>query len=334
MTILVTGGAGFIGSHLTDFLVNEGHQVRVLDNLSGGYTRNVNPKALFTEGDLRNKKDCELAVKGVQTIFHLGAHAAEMQSVFTPIYNAETDYIGFLNLLVSAINEDVQTFVFTTSMARYGTQQKLPITEDQPTNPQDPYGICKVASERLLQVYNNVFGFNYVIIVPHNMYGPRQNLADPYRNVIGIWMNRILKGKPPIIYGDGQQTRAFSYIGDCIPPIAKSAFTARAYGEVINVGGEQVISIKRMAQLVLDKMGSKLKPIYRPEHPQAVKHTYCDHAKAKRILGYKPKTPLDEGIEKMAQWARSIGSQKFKYGSADLFEIKKKAPKVWIQREL
>jgi len=332
--ILVTGGAGFMGSHLTDYLVKQGHEVTVLDDLSGGRREYVNPEAHFIHGDLKNKEVCVKAVKNVGIIYHLAAHAAEGQSVFTPRYTTETNLIGFLNLLTAAINKGVETFVFTSSLAVYGEQPQLPMREEHPRQPEDPYGITKAASEELLEIYEKLYHFNYVILRPHNVYGERQRLNNPYRNVIGIFMNRIMHGKPPIIYGDGEQERAFTYISDCTPYVAESAFTERAYGEIINIGTEEVVTLKRLAEIILEKMGSKLKPIYVPPRPQDVKRAYCSSDKSRRLLGYETSTPLEMGIERMAKWAKEQGPQPFKYWDWKDFEIKKKVPTVWKEKKM
>ncbi len=332
MKILVTGGAGFMGSHLVDYLINEGHDVTIIDNLFGGYNENINKSANFIQGDLTNRKDCENAVKGQDIVYHLAAHAAEGQSVFCPIFNTNVNYIGFLELVRAVINEGIGKFVFTSSMAVYGKKPKLPMREDMLREPEDPYGIAKAACERILEIYRSVFGLDYVIIRPHNVYGPRQNLCDPYRNVIGIFMNRIMKGKPPIIYGDGIQTRAFTYIDDCTPYIAKAGFTKKAYGEIINIGNETPTTIKDLADIVLKAMDSKIKPEYAPARPQEVKHAYCSSEKARKLLGYETSTPIEVGVKKMAEWAKSIGPKTCKYW--DRFEITRNAPDVWINKKI
>lgn len=332
--ILVTGGAGFMGSHLSDYLVKQGHDVVVLDNLSGGRRDYVNPRAQFIHCDLRSREACVKAVENVEIIYHLAAHAAEGQSVFAPTYTTETNLIGFLNLLTAAISKDIETFVFTSSMSVYGTQPELPMREDHPRQPQDPYGITKAACEQLLEIYEELFDFNYVILRPHNVYGERQIMDFPYRNVIAIFMNRIMQGKPPIIYGDGEQERAFTYISDCTPYVAESAFIDQAYGEIINIGSEEVVTINKLAEIVLEKMGSDLRPIKFPPRPSEVKFAYCSSAKARRLLGYETTTPLEVGIERMAKWAKEQGPQPFRYWNWKDFEIKKKVPTVWKDKRL
>lgn len=339
MKALVTGGAGFLGSHLVDFLIDEVisiDEVVVLDNLSRGSMENVKssePKLVL--GDLRDVEACKEAVKGVDVIYHLASMAAEGQSVFAPVYTFQVNVTGFLNLLVAAIQEGVETIIFTSSMAVFGSQPmiKWGFTENMPRKPDDPYGVSKMAVERLLEIYSKDFGFNYVIIRPHNVFGERQLLSNPYRNVVGIFINRVLQGKPPIIFGDGEQTRAFTYIDDCTPYLAKSAWTKEAYGEIINIGSEEVITINRLAEIVLEKTGRQdLKPVHRPERPMEVKHAWCSSEKAKRLLGYRTSTRVDEGVARMVEWAKQHGTQEFEY-EVEEFEITKKIPQVWRERE-
>jgi UDP-glucose 4-epimerase len=330
-SILVTGGAGFMGSHLVDQLIREGHSVTVVDNLSGGYLSNINPKAHFIKGDLQDAKICKKAVADVDMIYHLAAHAAEGQSVFCPVYNAKSNYIGFLQLIEAAINSDVKMFVHTSSMSVYGHQEKMPMREDQPYNPKDPYAVGKAAIEQILPIYKDVFGINYSILIPHNVYGERQNLQDPYRNAIAIFMNRIVSGKPPIIFGDGTQTRAFTYVRDCTPYIAQAGFAWEAFGERINIGSEEVVSLNEVAHIVLEEMNrTDLKPVYAPARPSEVKHSYCSSDKARKILDYKTSTPLRIGIHNMAEWVKKRGHQKFRYWKS--LEITKKAPLVWTKK--
>src|SRR5712664_2812090 len=240
--VLVTGGAGFMGSWLVDKLIESGHEVVSADNLLGGKKENVNPDCKFVKADLIKRQEVKPLVKDVDLIFHLAAYAAEGQSIFSPISINEFNLIPMNNLLVEAVNNNVERFVFTSSMAVYGDQTP-PFDERADRKPEDPYGAAKSYCENMLEIFARIHDFEQVIIRPHNVYGPRQNIADPYRNVLGIWINRIMRGKPPIIYGDGKQTRAFIYIDDVTPAIANSGLNKRAEGETINVGSDQPIAI-------------------------------------------------------------------------------------------
>lgn len=329
MKILVTGGAGFMGSWLVDELIKRGHKVISVDNLSGGFKRNVNPKCRFIKMDIRDKNKVNKIVKDIDVIFHLAAYAAEGQSIFSPIEINDINITPMNNLLVAAVNNNVKRFVFTSSMAIYGNQ-KVPFNEEMIPKPEDPYGISKYYCEMMLKTFAETFGFEYVIIRPHNVYGPRQNIADPFRNVLGIWINRIMNGKPPIIYGDGLQTRAFSYIEDVTPAIANAGFYEKCVNQAINVGSDEVTSIKDACKIVLECMNSVFEPIYEPERPREVKHAYCTIEKSQKLLDYETKHNLKKGVKKMAEWAKQIGPQKPSYRIP--LEITKNAPRVWVEK--
>jgi UDP-glucose 4-epimerase len=329
MKILVTGGAGFMGSWLVDELVDRGHNVVSVDNLLGGSKNNVNPKCTFIEMDVKNKNKVDKICKGIDVIFHLAAYAAEGQSFFSPIQINDINITSINNLLVAAVNYNIEKFIFTSSMAVYGDQEP-PFREDLPRKPVDPYGCGKAYCERMLEIFSNMFGLNYTIIRPQNVYGPRQNIFDPYRNVLMIWMNRIMRNKPPLIYGDGEQMRALSYIEDVTPALANSAFLEKTNGEIINLGSDEVVTINKACQIVLESMGSKLEPVHVEKRPGEVKRSYCRIEKAKKLLGFKKMHTLREGVNKMVKWAKEIGPQEPNYALP--LEIKKKAPKVWQEK--
>ena len=318
-----------MGSWLVDELLKRGHNVTNVDNLSGGYMRNVNKDCNFVKMDLRDKKKVFKIVKGIDIIYHLAAYAAEGQSVFSPIEINDINITPMNNLLVAAVNNNVEKFVFTSSMAVYGNQ-KPPFDENMPRKPEDPYGCSKAYCERMLEIFSDIYDFRYTIIRPHNVYGPRQNIADPYRNVLGIWINMIMRKKRPFIYGDGEQTRAFSYIGDVTGPLANAGFYTKSDGKIINLGSDEVVTINKACRIVLDATGSKLKPIHVDPRPGEVKHAHCTVEKSKKFLDYRTKHKLWEGIEKMVAWARKIGPQEPTYTLP--LEITKKAPKVWIEK--
>src|SRR3989338_558450 len=248
MRILVTGAAGFMGSHLVDALVAMGHEVHGADDLSGGSMRNVNEKSFFKKIDLRER---DLTAKYVESIrpemiFHLAADATEGRSQFTPLQCTERNYLAHLNTLIPAVRcGSLKKLVLTSSMSVYGAQ-KTPFSEDMPRLPEDVYGVAKASMERSTEILSEVHGFDYVIIRPHNVYGARQNLADPYRNVIGIFINCLLNNKNFYIYGDGEQKRAFSYIEDFTPYIVRAGFLKEAEGEIFNIGPVEEITIKKL----------------------------------------------------------------------------------------
>lgn len=238
-----------------------------------------------------------------------------------------------MNLLVPAIKHGLKKMILTSSMSVYGAQQ-APFNEDMIPQPEDIYGITKVAMENATKVMANVYGFRYVIIRPHNVYGPRQNLSDPYRNVVGIFINRLLHSKNLYIYGDGKQKRAFSHVNDVIPAMLKAAFTSQCEGQILNIGSDHVSTLNELGQMVLEefygsrKIPSSSRPTYVSVRPQEVKYAYCNHSKAAQLIGFKPIADLRSGIRDMIAWAKPIGKQQFVYlASLDLEHPT--TPKTW-----
>jgi len=327
LTSLVTGAGGFIGSHVVDELVTEGHAVVAVDDLSGGFQDNVNPRAEFVEGSVTDTTLIADLFRGHQFdyVFHLAAYAAEGLSHFIRHFNYENNLIGSVNLINASVNHGVKCFVFTSSIAVYGRNQ-LPMTEELTPQPEDPYGISKYAVELDLRAAHELFGLNYVVFRPHNVYGERQNIGDRYRNVVGIFMNNILQGKSLPIFGNGEQSRAFSYIGDVAPIIARSIEEPGAYNEVFNVGADQPYSVNELARVVCRAMGAEFKPQYLPARNEVL-HAYSSHDKVARVFGYKPRFPLDDGIGRMAAWVRKAGARRSKsFGALD---IEKNLPPSW-----
>lgn len=326
-TCFVTGGAGFVGSHITDHLVAGGANVIVIDDLSGGYRENIHPVARFIQKDLNDLTLDD--IRSVEVVYHLAAHPEEGLSVFMPYKNTYNNYLSSLKLLAAAVETGVKTIIFASSIAAYGANPRPPFREDDPLDPVDPYGIGKAAVERLLKLYSQEFGFNYVIFRPFNIYGVRQDLRSPYRNVLGIFINRLMKGLPPIIFGDGQQQRAFTHISDVAPVLASAGFDSRCFGQIINLGSDRPVTVNHIAKLVLESFHSDLKPIYHPHRPFEVDIAYSDISRARSLLDFDPKADLETEIPKMVEWARKMGPQELRrYGSED-FEITKKVPEAW-----
>lgn len=338
--ILVTGSAGFMGSHLVDELERDGYDVYGVDDLSGGYLRNVSNKEKFTVLDLRDREKVAEYVARIKptVIFHLAADATEGRSHFTPFSAVDRNLVAYINLLVPAIKNGMRKMILTSSMSVYGAQQ-VPFTEDMLTLPEDTYGVAKASMETITRINAKVFGFDYVIIRPHNVFGPRQNIADPYRNVLGIFINRLLAKKHFYIYGDGLQTRAFSYITDIVPPMVRAATSEAVVGQAINIGGEQVVTLKEIADIVLEEYfeGAEIPEMYRPKHladrPQEVKYAYSDHSKAREMIGFVPKTSVKEGLGEMIRWAKEIGHQPFVYLD-DMDLMTEEIPTTWSQKLL
>jgi UDP-glucose 4-epimerase len=324
---LVTGGAGFIGSHVAEHLVQNGHQVVVLDDLSGGYERNVPVEAQFVTGSVTDA-DLVEALFGRQHftyVYHLAAYAAEGLSHFIRHFNYENNLIGSINLINAAVRHKSKCFVFTSSIAVYGAGQ-VPMTESMVPHPEDPYGISKLAVEQDLECARRMFGLDYVVFRPHNVYGERQNLGDRYRNVIGIFMNQAMQGEPCTLFGDGLQTRAFTHIDKVVPAIAQSAEMPQAYGEVFNIGADHAYTVLELAKIVQEVMGSHSGVKHLPARNE-VKHAYSDHSKAKATFGQMKEIPLREGLERMARWARTVGPQKPSVFGA--IEIERALPPSW-----
>ncbi len=337
--ILVTGVAGFMGSHLATTLVGQGYKhVFGVDDLSGGYKENVHPGCRFTQLDLRERENTAKYIEYVKPdfIFHLAADATEGRSQFTPISCTERNYLAYLNLLVPAIKHKVRKVILTSSMSVYGSQ-KPPFSEDMLRLPDDIYGISKAAMERATEILSEVHGFKYVIIRPHNVYGPGQNLADPYRNVIAIFINCLLNNKKFYIYGDGEQKRAFSYIDDFTPYLIKAAFLREATGKIFNIGPTEEYTINELSHLVLKQffqernIPSALQPEYLSLRPLEVKEAWCTVDKARKILEYKTTVNLEEGIKKMIEWAKKKGPQHFKY-IGDLEIVSEQTPVTWVKK--
>jgi UDP-glucose 4-epimerase len=329
MHTLVTGGAGFIGSHVAEHLVGLGHDVVVLDDLSGGNARNVPAGAAFVQGDIR---DADLVNRlfvenRFEVVYHLAAYAAEGLSHFIRRFNYSNNLVGTVTLVDAAVNHGTRRFVFTSSIAVYGANQ-LPFTEDLVPRPDDPYGIAKLAAEQDLAAAFRLFGLEYVIFRPHNVYGERQNVADPYRNVVGIFMRCLMEGRPLPVFGDGTQTRAFSYVGDIAPVIARGGFEAAARNGVFNVGADTSCTILSLAEQLCGLFGQPCRFQFLPGR-QEVKHAFSSHDKVRGVFGAAPPTPLGAGLARMADWTRRVG-----VGTSERFgavEIRRELPPSWAE---
>ena len=328
-TTLVTGGAGFLGSHVADELLARGHRVVVLDDLSGGSRANVPAGAEFVAGSVVDHAlvDRLFAQHRFDTVFHLAAYAAEGLSHFIKRYNYSTNLLGSINLINAAVNaETVRCFVFTSSIAVYGVGQ-VPMLESTTPQPVDPYGIAKYAVELDLQEALHMFGLNYVVFRPHNVYGERQHIGDRHRNVIGIFMNEILQHEPMTVFGDGEQRRAFTHAADVAPLIARSIERPKTWNEVYNVGADTPYTVNQLAAAVAAAMGVAPRVVHL-EARHEVEHAFSDHAKTRAAFGdLIGGVTLAEGLGRMAAWARTIGAQEWMKFSG--IEVPKNLPPSW-----
>jgi UDP-glucose 4-epimerase len=327
MISLVTGGAGFIGSHVAHHCLRLGHTVVVLDDLSGGFRDQIPEGAVFVEGSIT---DAGLLARlfdeyPFDYVYHLAAYAAEGLSHFIRRFNYTNNVVGSVNLINEAVKHEVACFVFTSSIAVYGAAQ-LPMREDMVPQPEDPYGIAKYAVELDLQAAHTMFGLDSIVFRPHNVYGEHQNLGDRYRNVIGIFMNQIMQGRPLTIFGDGTQTRAFSYIDDVAPQIARSVEIAGARNQVINIGADLPYTVNALAEAVGRAFDVTPEINYLPPRNE-VEHAYADHTRARTILGDRWSVSLQDGIERMAAWARRVGVRQSK--ALDEIEVRRNMPSQW-----
>jgi UDP-glucose 4-epimerase len=324
---LITGGAGFIGSHVARHCLGLGHEVIVLDDLSGGFADHIPDGAKFIKGSITDIHLLERIFNEhkFDYVYHLAAYAAEGLSHFIRNFNYNNNLIGSVNLINESVKHKVKCFVFTSSIAVYGKGQ-LPMSEESIPMPEDPYGISKYAVELDLKSAHEMFGLDYVIFRPHNVYGENQNIGDKYRNVIGIFMNQIMQGKPLTIFGDGSQSRAFSYIDDVAIPIANSVVVKAARNEIFNIGADKPYTVKELASVVCKAFNVE-SPINFLNARNEVLHAYSDHQKAQNVFGSNADIDLEDGIAKMSEWAKRVGARKSQ--EFNNIEILEKLPDGW-----
>jgi UDP-glucose 4-epimerase len=310
MTAFVTGAAGFIGSHVAEQLLGAGTEVVALDDLSGGFADNVPKGAIFHQGSILDKALLRriFSEHKIDTVYHLAAYAAEGLSHFIRAFNYENNVVGSMNVLNEAIKAEVRCFVFTSSIAVYGANQ-TPMTESLAPAPEDPYGVAKYSVELDLAAAQHMFGMNYVIFRPHNVYGERQHIGDRYRNVIGIFMNQLMNGQPMTIFGDGAQSRAFSYIADVAPIIARAPDVPQASGQIFNVGADTPTTLNELALRVAEAMGVPAE-VKHLEARKEVLHAVADHAKVAKVFDHRAQHDLKQGLGRMAAWAKATGPRK------------------------
>ena len=331
MKVFVTGVAGFLGSHLAENFIRGGHEVAGCDNMIGGDLQNLPEGTRFEEADCCDAEAMKRLTKGSDIVYHCAAIATEGLSVFSPTLIAKHVYENTAGVLVGAASNKVKRFVYCSSMARYG-HGKPPFKESQSAAPVDPYGISKYAGELLVANVAETHGFEYTIAVPHNIIGPRQKYDDAYRNVASIMINRMLQGKQPVIYGDGEQSRCFSFVQDCVDPLVKMGTLPGLSGEIINIGPDtETVTINELARILAELLSFRLEPIYVADRPREVREAICSADKARKLLNYETKVSLRAGLQSMIDWVREHGTKPFSYHLP--IEIDSPlVPKTWTSR--
>jgi UDP-glucose 4-epimerase len=328
---LVTGVAGFIGRHVAESCLRLGMEVTGLDDLSGGFIDNVPEGVKFIQGNITNDSLIRSITESEKFdyVYHLAAYAAEGLSHFIRRFNYINNLVGSVTLLNAAIRTKIKCFVFTSSIAVYGKNQ-LPMSESMVPQPEDPYGIGKYAMELDLKSAHEIFGLNYIIFRPHNVYGEHQNIADRYRNVVGIFMNQILEKKPLSIFGDGLQTRGFSYIDDVAPVIARSPLLPSVYNEVFNIGADTPCTVLELAHEVAGAFNVDPNILFLEARKEVV-HAYANHEKLRNRFPSLPlSTDLRTGIGRMAQWVKKLGArQRISFKNIEVLE---NLPRVWLEQ--
>ena len=329
MHIFITGIAGFLGANLADYYISKKIKVSGCDNLVGGTTKNINLKKVkFYKANCENLDEMTKIMKGVDVVVHAAAYPHEGLSSFSPYLICKSNFIGSVSVFTAAIQKKVKRIIFCSSMARYG-DVKIPFSENQNLNPQDPYGVSKLAAEQVLKILANSHGIEYNIAVPHNIIGPKQKYDDPYRNVVSIMINLMLQKRRPIIYGDGKQTRNFSDIDDCIYCLDKLIRDKKIKSEIFNIGpDEDSISINELYEILSNKLQFNKDAQYVEDRPNEVKNAICSSDKARKFLSYKTRVNLSDSIDKVIKYIKKNGPKKFEYNYR--LEIQNKlTPKTW-----
>jgi nucleoside-diphosphate-sugar epimerase len=304
---LVTGGAGFIGSHLSEELLRRGHTVRVVDSLITGKRRNLAhiPQVEFLEGDLAEAGVAERAVRGMDYVLHQAAIPSVPRSVLDPATSNRANITASLNVLVAARDAGVKRLVYAGSSSAYGNTPTLPKREDMPTNPLSPYALQKLVAEQYCQMFTRLYGLQTVTIRYFNVFGPRQDPGSPYSGVISLFASALLDGRRPTIYGDGEQTRDFTYVANVVDGVLRACEAPNASGEVINVACGTRISLNNLLGAMNTIVGTKIDAIYAPDRAGDVRDSQADITKAKTLLGYTPIVPLEEGLKHTLAWCGS-----------------------------
>jgi len=303
---LVTGGAGFIGSHLAEELIRRGHRVRIADSFITGRRENlaVNPSAEFVEGDLADLPIADKACEGVDYVLHQAAIPSVPRSVDDPVTSNRANITATLNVLDAARRAGVKRLVYAGSSSAYGDTPTLPKHEDMPTAPKSPYALQKLVGEQYCQMFTQLYGFETVTTRYFNVFGPRQDPGSPYSGVISLFATAIPAGREPIIYGDGEQTRDFTYIANVVDGVLRACEAPQASGEVINVATGLRISLNELLRVINKLVGSNVQPIYKEPRAGDIRDSQADISKARALLGYTPHVSFEEGLKQTLEWCR------------------------------
>ena len=314
MKIFITGIAGFLGANLADYYLAKNFKVSGCDNLIGGTTENIDTnKVKFFKADCENLDEMSKIIKDIDVVIHAAAYPHEGLSSFSPYLICKSNYIGSVSVFTAAIQNNVKRIVFCSSMARYGNV-KPPFSEDQKVNPVDPYGVSKLAAENTLKILSQTHKIEYNIAVPHNIIGPKQKYDDPFRNVVSIMTNLILQKRRPIIYGNGEQTRNFSDVDDCIYCLDKLVTDKKIVSQIFNIGpDEESITINELYKIICNKLQFNEQAEYVQERPNEVKHAICSSNKARKYLNYKTSINLNDSIDRVINYIKNNGPKKFEY---------------------
>ena len=304
---LVTGGAGFIGSHLTEELVRRGERVRVVDNLVTGKRQNLAhiAEVEFLQGDLADPAVARRAVDGVDFVLHQAAIPSVPRSVQDPLTSHVANIDATLNLLIAARDAHVKRVVYAGSSSAYGDTPTLPKVETMPTGPLSPYALQKLVGEQYCQMFTRLYGLETVTIRYFNVFGPRQDPSSPYSGVISLFISALCEGRRPTIYGDGEQTRDFTYVANVVQGVLKACTTPAANAEVINVATGGRISINTLFQAVRTLVDARVDPVYSPARAGDVRDSQADIGKARHLFGYEPHVTFEEGLKKTVEWYRA-----------------------------
>ena len=302
---LVTGGAGFIGSHISEELIRRGHAVRVVDNLATGYKKNLRDGVEFVQGDVADPAVAQAVVAGMDYVIHQAAIPSVPRSVAKPLESHRANIDGTLHILLAARDAKIKRVVFAGSSSVYGDTEVLPKTETMPTKPLSPYALQKLMGEMYLQMFTRLYGLETVTTRYFNVFGPRQDPGSPYSGVISLFIKALSEGTQPIIYGDGEQTRDFTYVSNTVDGVLRAADTPGVGGQVFNVATNGRISLNELLATLKKIFGSTVEPIYREPRTGDVRDSQADISKAQKLLGYTPTVGLEEGLRKTVDWYKT-----------------------------